>query len=150
MFTKKEEKAIEYFGGLKNYLSLCISYRECYDHRPFSQPTDIDYDCTDIDGLCVINQMCVCEDRNCLDLIVDGNRCCVELSDESYEYLTRIQMTLFEIHDDLSEDYLDSFSFLEEKPFRVTISDGVVVYIGLLDSEMFTQNLSILDKVMAD
>ena len=150
MFTKKEQKALNYFGGIKEFLSLCVSYREYYDNRPFSDPTEIDYDYTNINVLCVINKMCICEEKKCLDLIVDGNKYCVVLNDKSYEYLYRMQMTLAEIYEDLSEDYLENFSFLEAKPFCVSIIDGFVDSISLVDPKMFTENLSILDKVMED
>ena len=147
MFSKREKRAIEYFGGIEEFLSLCASYKTYLNNRPFSEHTRIDFDCTGVNGLCVVNQMCVYEGEKCLDLIIKDSRYCVRLDDKSLEYLVCIKKNLAEFNENLSEDYLDSFEFIKGRPFYVRIVNGIVVSIGLADIKMFSDNLTILDKL---
>lgn len=148
--TAKEIKMLDYFGGGAEFLMLCANYIAYQKEKGTKTPMKIDHITSEGLTTGIVHSMCVFENKNCIDIIIHGERYCVELSDELYESLVELQHNMLESESDYSKEDILSFKFINGKMFFVSVEEGVVFKFKPIDYKKFEEALPLFEKLMED
>lgn len=143
-------KMLDYFGGASEFLMLCANHVAYQEEKDTKTPMKID--CITSEGLTtgIVRSMCVFENKNCIDIIIHGERCCIELSDEIYESLVELQQNMLESESEYSKDDILSFKFINGKMFFVHVEEGMALELKPIDYKKFEEALPLFEKLMED
>lgn len=129
--TKKELKFMEEFGGADKFLSLIASYDEMYAEEQLEQ---FNIDCCEYTSDGIVVGLIVGSDYNeeqlYLDIIIDGIRRKLKVAEKWTEGFLYCRDLLRSNPNGWSKEAVETFAFLNHKPFIIDAIESEIIYIS--------------------